>query len=136
MALTAAQATDCRRFMGYGLLGDSASAKYSIPAFSHVGQAGAWLGISLPDRLASLQPAEESVLINTYLTPLTTIETAISTMGTNLGTNKAAVWERNQNELNDREQLFASLRRHLCAFMGFAPGPELGTAGTSRIYRC
>jgi len=88
-------------------------------------------------RLDTMRPEEETILSANYLVPLNAMEVLMIADGTNLDTNKAAVWERNQNVLNDREQLFNSLRRRLCAFLGYPPGPGLSASSNSvRLARC
>ncbi len=133
MSLTTAQQVDVRRYMGFGVYGAVNWQIFSVPAFSKVGVSGAWVGISLPDRLANLQPEEETVVINQFLTPLNTIEAAIQGVGSNLDTESAGIWKHNANELRDRQALYRSLRLGLCALLGFAPGPEL--AGQSKVIR-
>lgn len=123
--LTDAQVTDVRRFAGYQLAGTPTPTSNNDLAYLVVGMRQ----MSLVERLSSLSAAEESVLINTYLTNLTALETAIVTAAANLDTEQAAVWTRNKNEVTDRERLFDSWRRRMCAFLGFAPGP--GLSGSS-----
>ena len=119
--LTDAQKVDVRRWMGYPTLSTGyPDTVYSIPGY--------WSQppLLLTQKLASLSDSEETVLGAIYLTPLASLEAAIVTVGDNLDTDKAAVWERNVNEQADRERLFNSVRRRMCAFLGFKPGPELG----------
>jgi hypothetical protein len=85
--------------------------------------------MSLHQRLTTLSASEESVLINTYLTPLYSLETEIYGAGDNLDTDQAAVWTRNKTEVSDRSKLFDQWRRRMCGFLGFAPGPALGNGG-------
>lgn len=135
MALTEAQSTDVRRFMGYGVAGGAGAAAYAEPVFSHAGHAGAYGGVSLSLRLANLQPSEEAILINTYLANLTTLETAIVGASANLDTDEAAVWKHNKRERQDREALFDSWRRRMCSFLGFKPGPDLGSPNNCSLVR-
>ena len=126
--LTAAQLTDVRRFMGYPLVGTTmAITNDQDVVYGHFGM----VVMSLQQRLTSLSASEEAVMINTYLTNLYTLETAIPATGDNLDTESAAVWKHNAREQADREKLFDSWRRRLCGFIGFAPGPALGPGGIS-----
>lgn len=121
--LTAAQIVDCRRFMGYSVSGDSASFPFRELCYSSV----SYMGLSLDYRLQHLSLEEESVVTATYLTPLALREQEIQGAASNLDTAEAAVWKRNASEVNDRIQLFNYLRRELCTFLGFPPGPQLST---------
>ena len=123
MTLTNQQVVDCRRFMGYSVSGNTTSQPYREPAYSTVTLAS----LSLDYRLANLQPEEESVVINTYLTNLYLRESDIQNAASNLDTDQAAVWKHNRNEVSDRRNLFNDLRRELCSFLGFDPGPGLMT---------
>ncbi|OGB23349.1 MAG: hypothetical protein A3I66_01405 [Burkholderiales bacterium RIFCSPLOWO2_02_FULL_57_36] len=125
MALTAAQKTDVRRFAGYPMEGTVAGSAVVIYNRTYP-------NVTLSDRLDQLTSSEELILINTYLTNLTALETAIVGVSTNLDTDEAAVWKHNKNERQDREGLFNSWRRKMCAFLGFPPGPGLGS-GDHRV---
>lgn len=132
MALTTAQMTDVRRFMGYSVVGTT------MPINGNQDLVYGVFGMtqmSLYTRLTSLTSDEETVLINTYLTNLTTLETAVIGASANLDTDEAAVWKHNKNEVGDRFSLFDSWRRRLCQFIGFPPGPLLGNGGMS-VVRC
>ncbi|MGA3803692.1 hypothetical protein ACI2VP_05240 [Ralstonia nicotianae] len=126
--LTDAQLTDVRRFMGYPLAGTTMPITNDQDIV--YGRFGMVI-MSLHQRLTTLSASEESVLINTYLTNLYTLESAIPTTSDNLDTDAAAVWKHNPNEQRDRDRLFDSWRRRLCEFIGFAPGPILGSGGIS-----
>lgn len=128
--LTDAQLTDVRRYMGYQLAGTS------MPITNDQDLVYGYFGMvvmSLHARLTSLSASEESVLINTYLTNLNALESAIPAVADNLDTEQAAVWKHNRNEQADRDRLFDSWRRRLCGFIGFAPGPALGPGGMSIV---
>ncbi len=131
MALTNAQMADVRRFAGYPLAGTTqpinATNDIVYTVFGVV-------QMTLYLRLTTMSTVEESVLVNTYLTSLATLETAIVGAAQNLDTAKAAVWEWNQNEVEDRTALFNKWRRMMCGFIGLAPGPALGSGGM-RIVR-
>jgi hypothetical protein len=129
VTLTNAQIVDCRRFMGYSLTGNATSTPYREPVYSDVTLAT----LSLDYRLANLAPEEKAVLINTYLVNLNLREQEIQGASTNLDTDEAAVWKHNKDEVADRRNLFNALRRDLCEFLGFAPGPRLGSG--SRLVR-
>lgn len=128
--LTDAQKTDVRRWMGYPTL----NAGYPDTVYTTAWNRS-YFPVSITEKLANLTESEESVLVNVYLTPLTSLEAAIVTVGDNLDTDAAAVWKRNVNEQADRERLFDSVRRRMCAFLGFKPGPELGGGGGLSLVR-
>jgi hypothetical protein len=123
--LTDAQVTDVRRFAGYQLAGVPTPTSNNDLAYLVVGMRQ----MSLVERLSTLSAAEETVLTTIYLTNLTTLEAAIVAAASNLDTEQAAVWTRNKDEIADRDRLFDSWRRRMCAFLGFAPGP--GLSGSS-----
>lgn len=131
MALTDAQVTDVRRFAGYQLAGTPTPTANNDLAYLVVGMRQ----MSLVDRLSSLSAAEEAVLINTYLTNLNTLESAIVAAAANLDTDEAAVWKHNKDEVADRDRLFDSWRRRMCAFIGFAPGPGIGSSAMMSLVR-
>lgn len=128
--LTDAQLTDVRRFMGYQLAGTTMTITNDQDLV--YGRFGMVI-MSLHQRLTTLSASEEAVLINTYLTNLYALETAIPTTSDNLDTDQAAVWKHNARELADRDRLFDSWRRRMCGFIGFAPGPGLGTGSISLV---
>jgi len=121
--LTSDQIVAVRRFMGYSVSGDSTAYPYRELVYSNV----SYMGVSLDYRLQHLSTDEESVVINTYLTPLALREQEIQGAADNLDTAEAAVWKRNASEVNDRIQLYNYLRRELCTFLGFPPGPQLSS---------
>jgi hypothetical protein len=128
--LTDAQLTDVRRFMGYQLAGTTMQITNDQDlVYGYFGM----VVMSLHQRLTTLSASEEAVLINTYLTPLYTLESAIYGAGDNLDTDVAAVWTRNKSEVADRMKLFDGWRRRMCEFIGFAPGPLLGNGGTQIV---
>jgi hypothetical protein len=129
--LTAQQMADVRRFAGYPMLADTQADDSRDFAYGWVSP-GVWQ--TLEHRLTNMRPEEESILITTYLTPLSTLETAITAAGDNLDTDVAAVWTHNKNEVSDRTKLFDQWRRRMCYFIGVAPGPSLGDGG-GRIIR-
>lgn len=116
------QLVDIRRFAGYPALGDG-NLVYPYP----------WIMrqyLALEYKLnGHVSASEGSVVVNTYLTNLYTLESAIPAASANLDTDKAAVWTHNKNELRDRSQLFDMWRRRLCSFLGIPTGPELGQSG-------
>lgn len=126
--LTDAQMTDVRRYMGYQLVGTTMPITGSQDLV--YGRFGMVI-MSLYTRLTTLSASEESVLINTYLANLYTLETAIPGTSSNLDTSVAAVWTHNPREQADRDRLFDSWRRRMCGFIGFAPGPGLGNGSIS-----
>lgn len=129
MLLTTDDLVDVRRYCGFSVSGDTTSLPYREPVYSNVTLAS----LSLDYRLQHLTISEEKVIHDYYLPNLRAREAEIQTAAGNLDTDQAAVWKRNQNEVNDRINLFNYLRRDLCTFLGFAPGPQL-LAG-SRVVR-
>lgn len=128
--LTEAQALDTRRWMGYPTL----NAGYPDTIYT-VAWSRSYFPVSITEKLANLTSAESDVLINRFLLPLADLESGILTTADNLDTDTAAVWKRNVNEQVDRERLFDSLRRRMCGFLGFKPGPELGGGGPVTLVR-
>jgi hypothetical protein len=133
MALTDAQKVDVRRWAGYPVSGDASVAVYSDPVYFHAGPRDALNALTLEGRLNHLTDGEESVLVNTYLQNLTALEQAILDSAANLDTNKAAVWERNPREVQERARLFDGWRRRMCGFLGIPPGPDLGASGMTVV---
>lgn len=129
--LTDAQITDVRRYAGYQLAGTPPLTSNNDLAYLVVGMRQ----MSLIERLNSLSASEEAVLTTTYLTNLNALEAAIVTAGANLDTDEAAVWKHNKQEVQDRERLFDSWRRRMCAFLGFAPGPGIGSSAQMSLVR-
>lgn len=120
---TDAQLVDIRRFCGYPAYGDG-SVVFPFP----------WIMkqyLALEYRLQHLDANEGTVVVNTYLANLYTLETAIPGTGSNLDTDTAAVWKHNEHEQRDRERLFASWRRKLAAFLGVPLGPNFDGASAS-----
>lgn len=128
--LTAQQMADVRRFAGYPMLADTVADDSRDFAYGWVSP-GVWQ--TLNHRLNNMRPEEQTILINTYLTNLYTLENAIPAASANLDTTQAAVWTWNKNELRDRKNLFDEWRRRMCWFIGVAPGPSLGNGGTQII---
>ncbi len=118
---TSAQLVDIRRFCGYPAYGDGAVV-FPFP----------WIMqqyLALEYRLQHITTDEGAVVVNTYLTNLYTLESAVPGAGANLDTDEAAVWKHNKNEVRDRLALFDSWRRRLCQFLGVPPGPEMSQGG-------
>jgi hypothetical protein len=128
--LTAQQMADTRRWAGYPMLADTVADDSRDFAYGWVSP-GVWQ--TLQHRLTNMKPEEESILINSYLTPLATMESAIPATGDNLDTEQAAVWKWNKNEARDRKNLFDDWRRRMCYFIGVAPGPSLGNGGAQIV---
>lgn len=129
MALTAAQLVAVRHYCGYSVTGDATAAPARTPVYSN----DTYLGLSLDYRLAHLTAEEEAKITGFFLPHLAAREEEIQGAASNLDTKRAAVWERNEREVSDRIGLFWQLRRDLCAFLGFAPGPGVG--GGNRLVR-
>lgn len=122
---TDAQLVDIRRFAGYPALGDG-NVVFPYP----------WMVkkyLALEYRLQHISASEGAVVVNTYLTNLYTLESAIPATGANLDTDQAAVWKHNKNEARDRDALFDSWRRRLCNFLGVPPGPNFGGASNALV---
>jgi hypothetical protein len=122
--LVEAELTDARRFCGYPAYGAGTSGFQSWRFFTSYG--------TLEYRLANLSAAELAVVRN-YLSQLNALEAALLGAGNNLDTDKAAVWQRNRSEVDDRDALFASWRVRLCGFLGVPPGPALQTTFAIRM---
>lgn len=132
MALTDAQKADCRRWCGYPQVGAS------HPTDANRDFVFGWVlpGVhaTLTGVLNDLLPENESILINTYLTPLAAREAEIQGAADNLDTIEAAVWKRDPEEVDRRVRLFNYLRKQMCGFLGIPPGPELQTQ--TKLVRC
>lgn len=128
MALTEAQMTDVRRYMGYQLAGTS----MPITDDNDIvyGQFG-MVTMSLQKRLTSLTASEEQVLTSIYLAQLNQLETDIFGARENLDTDEAAVWKHNKQEVYDRSGLYNRVRKEMCSFIGFGPGPGLLGGGNT-----
>ena len=122
--LTDTERTNARRWMGYGLVGDTATSIYSQPVYAP-SYIRTGVGLLLDNRLSHLQPSEETILREAYLEPLATLESDILGVAANLDTDSAGPWVHNKRERQDREALFNSLRRRMCGFLNFLPGPYL-----------
>ena len=123
-SFTDAEKTDIRRFCGYPAYGAGASGFQSWRFFQAYGL--------MEYRLNNLAPAEIQV-VRQYLSQLYPLETAITTAGDNMGTDRAAVWTRNRTEEADRSRLLDNWRRRLCSFLGLPPGPALGDSGFTKV---
>ena len=129
MALTEAQATDVRWFMGYSVAGNSTYSAGAERAYSDVSEQA----LRLDTRLGSLTAAEETRITGYFLPHLRKREAEIQGAAEGLDTAQAAVWTRNTREMDERRRLFRDLRRELCAFLGFPPGS--GLAPANRLIR-
>ena len=115
MAFTTAEKVDIRRFCGFQAFGNSATQAFGHRFSTHYG--------TLEFRLNNYAPEEETVIRNTYLFNLQTLELAVFSASDNLDTDQAAVWYHNKREVADREALFSLWRKKLCDFIGVPPGP-------------
>jgi len=119
-ALTEAELTDARRFLGYAAHGAMRG-----------GATSAWFyqaSAAVDARLGMLSESEVEVLRG-YLRTLAQMEAAIPAVADGLDTASAAGWVRNAGELKERERLFDGWRRRMCGFLGLVPGPELRRGG-------
>jgi hypothetical protein len=122
---TDAQLVDIRRFCGYPAYGDG-DVVFPMP----------WIMrqyLALEYRMQHISQNEGMVVVNTYLTNLYTLETAIPGTSANLDTDVAAVWTHNKNEQADRDRLFDSWRKRLCNFLGVPPGPNFGVCSNALV---
>jgi hypothetical protein len=122
---TDSQRSDVRRFCGFPPFGDG-SVVFPYP----------WLlpqYLALEYRLNHMSQSEGETLVNVYLTNLTSLESAVPGTAGDLDTLEAAVWKWNPNELQQRNELFDSWRRRLCAFIGIEPGPYFVTSRSNSM---
>jgi hypothetical protein len=122
MSFTDCQKTDIRRHCGYPAVGTGADGFQNWRFYQAFGL--------LEYRLLRMSGSEESV-VEGYLATLALLEVAIPNASTTLDTAKAAVWERNPDELAERSRLFDDWRRRLAGFIGIPPGPALARSGSS-----
>ncbi len=120
MALTDAQKTDVRRWLGYPVVDE-----YEPTTLGQV---------TLDERLDALTTSEETVLTATFLEPLATLEAAILSAGENLDTEIAGPWTARKDEVSQRSMLFDKWRRDMAGFLGFKPGPALGGGGAGGAF--
>lgn len=114
-----ADLVDIRRFMGYPALGTGIIV-FPFPWWFKYYQA-------VEVRLQNLT-TNEAAVVQTYLTSLRTLESAIVSASANLDTDEAAVWKHNKDEVKDRNALYDQWRMRFCGFMGLPPGPDLSNA--------
>jgi hypothetical protein len=114
--LTDAEKADTRLFTGYPLYGSQAGGGYQINGMLEL-------------RMVNLS-AVESQILRWYLASLYPLHQAVIDAGTNLGTDKAAAWTRNKDEVADRSNLYNRKRRDFCEFIGVNPGGGLLDTGT------
>jgi hypothetical protein len=125
-AFTDQQKVDIRRYCGYPFLGDGVIV-FPFP----------WIMreyLALETRMANITPTEAAVVV-TYLESLAILEAAIPAASSTQGTQSAAVWTRNPNEIRERKMTYDLWRRELCGMMDVPPGPNLsrGSRGMSWI---
>lgn len=125
MSFTASQKVDIRRHMGYPAFGNPNTVQGGFQSWRYFDAYG-----QMEFRMNNMASEEETVVLN-YVTELNQLETDIFGTRTNLDIKKAAVYEANPQEQLQREALYASFRRKLCAFMGVPAGPGLGASGSS-----
>lgn len=115
--LTAAEKVDVRKFTGY-------------PAYAHYGWVFEEDYATLELRMDNFSAEEETIITSNFLAVLPDLEQAVTDASCKLGTDEAAVWKRNKNEISDRTNLYYQKRRELCSFIGVKPGRGLREAGT------
>lgn len=120
MAFTESELVAIRKFCGHG-----ARTASNLVVSDAYGE--------LEYRLCHLTELEESQVRDVYLAKLQPLEDAILLAGDTIDTDKAAIWERNKNEMGDRTALYNAARRRLCDFLGVEPGP--GLCAGARIVR-
>ena len=108
MTFTPEEKTDIRRFVGYGVFGDTPQYPFGIRYFTFSGD--------LEFKMNYLQSTEE-VVVRAILDDCKTTEAAILTASDNLDTDRAAVWYHNKNELGDRHKLFIYYCKKLADFL-------------------
>lgn len=116
MSFTEGQLVDIRRFCGY-------------PAYAYFGWVFEEDYATLTLRLQHMSAEEEAVVTTKFLPVLAELETAVIGASCRLGTDAAAVWTRNKNEVADRTSLYYDKRRELCSFIGVIPGRGLRQGG-------
>lgn len=122
---TPAQLVDVRRHLGYPAYGDG-DAVFPYP----------WIMrnyLALEYRLQHMSTDEGNVVVNTYITNLNTLETAIVSSSANLDTDQASVWKHNKDEVRDRSSLFDSWRKRLASFIGVPTGPMFETSSNALV---
>ena len=124
MLLTDAEKIDTRRHCGYPAYGNSPGGFSSWRFYQTYGL--------LEYRMNNLSDGEIAVLRH-YLQTLTALEAAIPHSSVNLDTKSAAVWSRNDNEVQDREGLYGNWCRRLCGFLGLPAGPALAAGSTTLV---
>lgn len=121
-SLTDTEKVSVRKFCGYPAYGSGPTGDTFFRtsyAYTH-----------LEYMMANLLPPE-MVECRAKLKDLAALEAAIPAASCSLGVQKAAVFQRNMNEIMDRVGLFNTWRRALCAFLGVPPGPEFDISGTT-----
>ena len=103
MAFTPPETVDARRFCGYA------------PATPAPPDA---IGL-----LLAAMPVEVEAVARGFVGQLRVMETGLVASAEGLDTSKAAVWERQQDEVMQRQYLYGSWRREFCLFLGVPPGP-------------
>ncbi|WP_240906371.1 hypothetical protein [Komagataeibacter xylinus] len=119
-ALTDTERAQARRYMGYPAMGSADSGRQSWRFFRVYGF-NEW-------RLGHLSPAE-CAQARAFMAQCQMLESAVMAAGSNLDTDRAAVWTRNRTEVTDRFTLYTRWRVQLCNFMGVPPGPGLRAVG-------
>lgn len=139
MALTADEKAAVRDYMGYAVIGTGALSTAREMVFSGVTIYGLTLDGSTADPqgglLNSLSDYAETRIRSFYLPALMAREIEIQGAADNLDTDKAAVWQRNKQEVAERRALFTQLRIDLCAFLGFPPGSGIAGGSVGRLVR-
>lgn len=111
------QLTDIRRFCGFP---PQSNGQVLFPA--------PWVNVqylALDYRLQTLSATEGGVVVNSYLTPLYTLETTINTFAAQVNIGTAAAFIRNPETMREARQAFDDWRRRLCDFLGIEYGPYL-----------
>jgi len=108
MTFSEEEKTDIRRFVGYGVFGNTPEYPFGWRYYSFSGD--------LEFKMNYLKPTEE-VVVRKYLVTLNKLEDDIPLVADNLDTDRAAVWYHNKNELKDRESLFTLYRKRLARLL-------------------
>ena len=117
MPFTEEEKTDIRRFVGYGVYGNTPEYPFGIRFLTFSGD--------LEFKMNHLK-VEEEAIVRKYLVTLNKLEDDLPLVADNLDTDRAAVWYHNKNEMSDRNRLFTLYRQKLCNFLSV---PFKGNSG-------
>lgn len=122
--LTDAQKDDVRRHCGFPVFGLGVGT--TPPTFGY--RYYEWYLI-LEYRMNNLGQNQANLLVNTYIANCNMLEQQILTAGSNLDTDKAAVWTHNKNEVSDRFALYKLWCDRTIEFLGVQTPSKLLSFG-------